>query len=136
MVGRMMRRGALAAPAVLAGLWAWDGGRAALSGAVGLGLALLNLWLAARVIGGVADTSPHLLLLAAMVAFALGLGLLTGIAFALQAAGVVSFPVTGWTLIGAHLGLVLWEAGRAFPVSGAGKPSRDGMLKTGSRPWS
>ena len=132
MVSRMIRTGALAAPAVLIALWAFGGGRAALSGAVGLCLALLNLWLAARVIGGVADTSPQLLLFAALVAFGLGLGALTAIAFALQAIGAVSFRVAGLTLVGTHLGLVLWEAGRAFPPAGAGRRSRDGMLNPGS----
>ena len=129
-VGRMIRRGLLAAPAVVAALWLWGGAEAALSGAVGFAVALLNLWLTARVIGGVADTSPQLLLVAALVAFGLSLGLVAGIAFALRATDAVSFPVAGLTLIAAHLGLVLWEAGRAFPI---GATDRASTMKAGSR---
>ena len=134
MVRRMARTGLFVSPAVLAGLWAWGGGRAALSGLVGLAMALANLWLAARVIGGVADTTPQLLVLAALAAFGLGLVALTAVALALQAVGVVSFGVAGFTLIGAHLGLVLWEARRAFPVGGAA--SREGASRVRRRAWS
>lgn len=116
MAHRMMRRGALAAPFLVAALALVGGPRTALSGAVGLALALANLWLAGRIIGGVAETNPSLLLGAAFVAFALGLALLTGLALGLQAIDLVSFRVAGFTLIGAHLGLVLWEAARAYPV--------------------
>jgi len=119
MVRRMVRTGLFLSPVLLTSLWAWGGGRAALSGLVGLAMALANLWLAARVIGGVAETNPGLLVGAALAAFALGLGVLTAAALGLQALGVVSFPVAGFTLIGAHLGLVLWEAGRAFPAGGS-----------------
>ena len=128
MVRRMLRSGTVLAAPVVVGLWLWGGGDAALSGVIGLGMALLNLWLAGRVIGGAADTNPPSLVAAAMVAFGLGLALLTGIAFALQAVDVVSFPVTGLTLIGAHLGLVLWEGARAFPV---GQVRHDGSLNAG-----
>jgi hypothetical protein len=114
MVNRMARTAAALAPFVLAGLWIWGGSAAALSGAVGLVMAIVNLWVAGRIIGGVAETDPTLLVGGAMVAFALGLGLLTGVALGLQALDLVSFPVTGFVLIGTHLVLVLWEASRAY----------------------
>jgi hypothetical protein len=132
MVGRMIRRGLIVAPLVVLGLWLWGGSEAALSGALGVGVALLNLWLTARVIGGVADTSPQLLLVAALVAFGLSLGLVAGIASAMRSIDAVSFPVAGLTLIATHLGLVLWEAARAFPVGGTDRTS---MMKAGSRTW-
>jgi hypothetical protein len=75
-----------------------------------------NLWLSARIIGGVAEKNPKLLLAAAMIAFTLGLAVLTAIAFALQAFDLVTFEVTGITLIVSHLVLVLWEAARAYPA--------------------
>jgi hypothetical protein len=114
MVNRMMKRGVLLAPFVVALLWLVQGPRWGLSAAIGIAMALGNLLLAGRIIGGVAQNNPQLLFPAGMVAFALGLAVLTGIAFALKAADVVFFPVTGLTLIGAHLVLVLWEAAGAY----------------------
>lgn len=114
MVRRMIVRGALLTPVVVLTLAAFGGMRWGVSGAVGLAMALANLWFSARIIGGVAENNPQLLLPAAMTAFALGLAILTGIAFALKAADVVFFPVTGLSLIGAHLFLVLWEATGAY----------------------
>jgi hypothetical protein len=116
MVARMARRAALLVPAVSALFWAAAGPRAALSAAVGMAMAVANLWIAGRVIGSVADNSPALLMGAALLAFGGGLAVLTAMAYALQRSGVVSFAVTGLVLVGTHLGLVLWEAGRAFPV--------------------
>jgi hypothetical protein len=48
----------------------------------------------------------------------------------LQALDLVSFPVTGFTLVGAHLALVLWEAARAHPV--AKVSASDDALRIGS----
>jgi hypothetical protein len=113
MVRRMAVRALFIAPfivalAALAGGWEY-----ALSAGVGLALTIANLWLAARIIGGVAENSPQLLMVAALGAFALGLMALTGIALALQSADVIFFPVTGFVLVGSHLLLVLWEAAGA-----------------------
>ena len=110
MVRRMIFRSLYVAPVLFLGLWLWNGSEYALSGAIGLAMTLLNLLFAARVIGGVAENSPRLLLPAAMVAFTLGLAILTGIAFVLKATEIGYFPVTGLTLVGSHLLLVAWEA--------------------------
>lgn len=117
MVKRMMIRGLYLAPILCAALWLWNGADYAFSGAVGLGLTLLNLFLAAQVIGRVAETSPRLLLVAAMVAFTLGLAVITGISFVLKSTDVIYFPVTGFTLIGSHLLLVGWEATGSYKGS-------------------
>lgn len=114
MVRRMVARGAILAPVVAATLWLLVDARWAFSAAVGIALALGNLWLAARVIGGVAENNPQLVMAAGLIVFALGLAILTGIAFALKATDLVFFPVTGLSLIGAHLVLVLWEAAGAY----------------------
>ena len=116
MVGRMVKRGLLAAPVVIAVLWLVGGSGWALSAAIGLAMTIGNLWLAARIIGGIAEKNPKLLLAAAMMAFTLGLAVLTAIAFALQSIDLVTFEVTGITLIASHLVLVLWEAARAYPA--------------------
>ena len=123
MVRRMARRALFLSPVVIVAIAVFatvrgeDAVAWSLSAAVGFALTLANLWLAARIIGGVAENNPNLLLAAAMISFTLGLALLTGVAFALKATNYIVFPVTGFTLIGAHLVLVLWEAARAYPVA-------------------
>jgi hypothetical protein len=114
MVRRMIVRALWLAPVVVLTLWIFGSPRWALSGAIGLAMTLANLWLAARIIGGVADKTPQLLLPAALATLALGLMLLTGVAVALRAADLVYFPVTGFVLVGSHLLLVLWEAAGAY----------------------
>lgn len=114
MVGRMARRAALLTPVIVAVLWLVDGPKWGLSGLAGVAMTLGNLWLSARILGGVAERAPKLLLPAGMATFMLGLFLLTMVALALQALDVVYFPVTGFTLIGCHLLLVLWEAAGAY----------------------
>jgi len=116
MVYRMMKRGALVAPIVVLPLFIWAGPETGLSAAIGIVMALLNLLISGRIIGGIAENKPSLLLPAAMAAFMLGLAVLTAIAFGLQALDFVTFKVTGLVLIGSHLGLVLWEAATAYPV--------------------
>ncbi len=116
MVVRMAKRAMFLAPIVVVALWIMGGPIWALSGAVGIAMTLANLWAAARIIGGVADNNPTLLLVAAMVAFTLGLALLGAIAFGLQALDIVDFPVVGFTLIGTHMVLVIAEAGAAYPI--------------------
>ena len=110
MVKRMIVRGLYLAPVLVLALWLWNGSEYAFSGAVGLALTLLNLFIAAQLIGYVAENSPRLLLPAAMVAFTLGLAVVTGISFVLKSSGAIFFPVTGFTLIGTHLIVVIWEA--------------------------
>jgi hypothetical protein len=127
MVRRMARRTMVVGPILVAGLagaGALDGGSSqalewGLSGAAGLAMTLGNLWLSAALIGGVAERSPQLLLPVGLATFALGLILLTGIAFLLQRIDAITFPVTGFVLIASHLGLVLWDAAGAYDSSNA-----------------
>jgi hypothetical protein len=114
MVRRMTGRALLLAPVVVAVAGIFGDLEAAWSAAIGIAMTLMNLWLAARIIGGVAENSPQLLMAAGLGAFALGLLILTGIALALRSAQVVFFPVTGLVLVGSHLLLVLWEAAGAY----------------------
>jgi hypothetical protein len=116
MVKRMIIKGVAIAPVLVAALWLWNGSEYAVSGAVGLGMTLLNLLLAGKLIGTIAERNPKLLLAAAMLAFTLGLGILSLIAVALKAADVVYFPVTGITLVASHLVLVLWEAALTYKI--------------------
>jgi hypothetical protein len=114
MVRRMALRGLILAPFVVGALGAWGGWLWAFSAAVGLALTIGNLWLAGRLIGGVAESSPHMLLPIGLVTFTVGLLLLTLVSVGLKAAGAIYFPVTGFVLIGTHLVLVLTEAGVAY----------------------
>lgn len=114
MMWRMTRRALLLALPVVLIASILGGLDYALSAGIGIGMTLVNLWLAARIIGGVADHNPQLLMAAALGAFALGLLILTGIALALRNTQVVFFPVTGLVLVGSHLLLVLWEAAGAY----------------------
>ena len=116
MVYRMLKKGVIVAPLVVLPFFIWGGVDAGVSALIGIAMALLNLLLSARIIGGIAENKPSLLLPAAMFAFMLGLGVLVAIAFGLEALDFVTFKITGLVLIGTHLGLVLWEAANAYPV--------------------
>lgn len=116
MVYRMAKKGLLISPFVVLPFFIWGGVDAGVSALIGIAMALLNLVLAARIIGGVAENKPGMLLPAAMIAFMLGLAVLVAIAFGLEALDFVTFKITGLVLIGTHLGLVLWEAASAYPV--------------------
>jgi hypothetical protein len=119
MVRRMAVRGVIFGIPLVIAMWIIDGPLWAFSAAVGVAMTIGNLWFAALLIGKVADSSPNLLLPVAMVAFVGGLMLLTGIALGLRALDLIYFPVTGFSLIGIHLGVVIWEAipGRSQAVS-------------------
>lgn len=110
MVRRMATKALWLAPVVIAAAWIVGGSRYGVSAAAGLAMTVGNLLLAGRLIGGVAERTPQLLLPVGLGAFALGLLLLTAVMFALQAIDIVYIPVTGFVLIGSHLLLVLWEA--------------------------
>ncbi|HEX2058088.1 MAG TPA: hypothetical protein VHI71_06935 [Actinomycetota bacterium] len=114
MVGRMARRALFLTPVLVAGLWIAGGPKWGVSGLAGVAMTLVNLWLSARILGVVAERAPRLLLPAGLATFMLGLFVLTMAAVALRALDLVYFPVTGFTLIGCHLGLVLWEAAGAY----------------------
>ncbi len=114
MVGRIARRALFLTPVLVGVLWIAGGPKWAVSGLAGVAMTLGNLWLSAKILGGVAERTPNLLLPAGLATFMLGLFLLTMVALALQALDLVDFPVTGFTLIGSHLLLVLWEASGAY----------------------
>jgi hypothetical protein len=114
MVRRMAVRGLILAPFAIVGLGIAGGWLWAASAAVGIAMTVGNLWLSGRLIGTVAESSPHMLLPMGLVTFTVGLLLLTLVSLGLKAAGAIYFPVTGFVLIGTHLLLVLTEAGIAY----------------------
>lgn len=114
MVGRMTKRGVVLAAVIALAVWLLAGPFYAASSLVGAALTLGNLWLAARIIGGVAESNPKMLMPVGLATFALGLILLTAISAVLSITDLIYFPATGFTLIGLHLVLVLWEASGAY----------------------
>lgn len=101
-------------PAIVVAI-AFSGGPAwAISAAIGIALTLGNLWLAGRIIGGVAENAPQMLLPAGMAAFLGGMLILIGVALGLKRIDYLEFAVTGITLVVLHLVLVTWEAADSF----------------------
>ncbi len=126
-VKRMIRRGVILAPIVIAALFAAGGMEWGLSAAIGMAFAILNIWVMARLIGGMAENRPELLTVAGFAAFILGLALLAVVAVVIKRIESLYFPVTGLVLIGAHLVLVTWEAADAFLK--LPKPGSDAVAK-------
>lgn len=114
MVKRMIRRGLVLAPLVIAVLAAFGGFEWGLSAAIGMAFTLFTLWLSGRLIGGMAENKPELVAIAGLAAFIVTLALLVVVALVIQQIESLYFPVTGLVLIGAHLTLVTWEAANAF----------------------
>ena len=114
MVGRMTKRGIVLAGLVALVLLVLQGPFYAASSLVGAALTVGNLWLAARLIGATAEKNPQMLLPVGLATFMLGLLLVTAISALLSMTDLIYFPATGFTLIGLHLALVLWEASGAY----------------------
>jgi hypothetical protein len=109
-VRRMLVRGLIVGPLAVLVAWVLGGSSVGIGAALGTGLALANLYLAGRIIGGIAENAPHLMLPGAMAAFMLGMVLLVLIAVLFKAVGGWSPTAAGIALIAAHLVLVMWEA--------------------------
>ena len=110
MVRRMVVRGLLLTPVVALVLLALTGVDGALAGAIGLVLTVLNLWLGGRILGGLAENRPDLLLVGAMVALVVAFALTGGALIALEQVDFIDFQVAAITLVASHLVLVTWEA--------------------------
>jgi hypothetical protein len=117
----MARRSLFVAPVLIGVAGAIWGVHGAISAAVGLALAVANLIVAAALLSWAARVS-----LVAMAAVALGgyiarLALLTVVVFAIRHQPWVSWIPLTFTLVIAHLGLLIWEtryvsASLAFPA--------------------
>jgi uncharacterized membrane protein len=110
MVQRMTRRGALLTPLVVLASFLLGDHMTALAAAIGMALALLNLLIAGRVLGGIAENAPHLLVPAAMATLFVGLVLVIASGVVINRIESLSYAVTGLVMVGAHMTLVIWEA--------------------------
>jgi hypothetical protein len=113
-VRHMIVRGALLAPILVVVLLAVEGPEAALSGAIGLGMTLVLLWLSGRIIGGLAENRPDLLMVGAMVAMVVSLAGAGVALVALERVDFVDFRVAALTLVVSYLVLIIWEAADKF----------------------
>jgi hypothetical protein len=106
----MVRRAAIVSPAIVAVAALGWGGRGALSALYALALVLVNFALSAAVLGRAAKLSPNVTMAAVLGGF-LGRMILVAVAIALvNDAGWVSRLPLGLTVVGTHLGLLVWEA--------------------------
>jgi hypothetical protein len=105
----MVKRGALAAPVLIAVcgvIWGADG---AWSSAYGIAIVLANFVLAALLIAATARISLGLLMGATLFGYLIRLGLIFLAVYLVKDAGWISLPALGATIITTHLGLLFWE---------------------------
>jgi hypothetical protein len=122
----MIRRGLIAAPALIAVcgvIWGVDG---VASSAYGVALVLINFALAAALIALTARVSLGLMMGAILFGYLIRLGLIFLAFYVVKDMSWVSRPALGLTIIVTHLGLLIWElkyvaASLAYPGL---KPSR------------
>ena len=114
MMGNMVRRGLWLTPGVALIAAVFGGLEGFLAAVVGLALTIVNLWFGGRVLGGLAENRPDLLLagvvLVLLIAFAATIGALV----ALKQVDFIAFPLTAIIFAGSHLILVTWEAADRF----------------------
>ena len=125
----LIKRGLLVLPALLLVFGITHGVDGVLSSAYGLGLVLVNFAFAAALLTYTARISLSLMMGAVLGGYVLRLGLITAAVIGVRNASWVELVPLGFTIIVAHLGLLLWEtkyvsASLAFPgLKPKGSPS-------------
>jgi hypothetical protein len=110
----MIRRGLWLTPVVALICAAIGGLEAFLAAVLGLALTIANLWFGGRVLGGLAENRPDLLLPGVIVVLAVAFGATIGALTALKQVDFIAFPMTAIIFAGSHLTLVTWEAAERF----------------------
>jgi hypothetical protein len=116
----MLKRGVWFAPAIfLLATIIW-GTRGASSAAVAIALVVVNLLLAAFALSWAAKVSLTAIMAVSLGGFAVRMGLVTAVLFAVRDASWIHMTALGITVIVTHLGLLFWElryvsASLAFP---------------------
>jgi hypothetical protein len=116
----MLKRGVWFAPAVLllaTMVWGTEG---ASSAAVAIALVVVNLLLAAFALSWAAKVSLTAIMAVSLGGFAVRMGLVTAVLFAVRDATWIDMTALGITVLVTHLGLLFWElryvsASLAFP---------------------
>jgi hypothetical protein len=86
--------------------WQVDG---ALTSAFAVGVVVLNFLAAAALMAWAARISLAMLMAAVLIGFAVRMGIILAAIFAVRDESWVVMPLLGFTLVGAHLGLLFWE---------------------------
>ena len=116
----MLKRGVWFAPAVLLlATMAW-GTKGASSAVVAIALVVVNLLLAAMALSWAAKVSMTAIMAVSLGGFAVRMGLVTAVLFAVRDASWIDMTALGVTVLVTHLGLLFWElryvsASLAFP---------------------
>ena len=116
----MLKRGVWLAPAILLLATMIWGTKGAASAAVAIAVVSVNLVLAAISLSWAAKISLTAIMAVSLGGFAVRMGLVTGVLFAVRDASWVDMTALGITVLVTHLGLLLWElryvsASLAFP---------------------
>lgn len=116
----MLKRGVWFAPAILVLATLIWGTQGTSSAAVAIALVAVNLLLAALALSWAAKVSLTAIMAVSLGGFAVRMGLVTAVLFAVRNAAWVHMTALGITVIVTHLGLLFWElryvsASLAFP---------------------
>jgi hypothetical protein len=116
----MLKRGVWFAPVVLLLASLGWGMQGASSAAVAIALVAVNLVLAAAGLSWAAKVSLNAIMVVSLLGFAVRMGLVVGVLFAVRNAGWIDMTALGVSVIVTHLGLLFWElryvsASLAFP---------------------
>jgi len=116
----MLKRGVWFMPAILLLATMIWGTRGASSAAVAIALVVVNLVLAALALSWAAKVSLTAIMAVSLGGFAVRMGLVTAVLFAVRDATWVNMTALGITVLVTHLGLLFWElryvsASLAFP---------------------
>ena len=105
----MIKRGLIAAPALIlvcGVIWGMDG---AVSSAYAIAIVLVNFGIAAALIALTARISLALMMGAILFGYLIRLGLIFLAVFLVKDTNWISLPALGTSIIVTHLGLLLWE---------------------------
>lgn len=116
----MLKRGVWFAPAILLLATMIWGTQGTASAAVAIALVVVNLLLAALALSWAAKISLTAIMAVSLGGFAVRMGLVTAVLFAVRDASWVHMTALGITVLVTHLGLLFWElryvsASLAFP---------------------
>jgi len=104
----LVRHGIYIAPILIFGAWLWRGSDGAAAAALGIGVVVCNFLASAVLLGWAARRSQTLLAICAFGGFFVRMAII--LVVLLLAQDVVDEVILAITLVGSHLGLLIWEA--------------------------
>ena len=104
----IVKHGFMVAPLILlvAGIRGWDG---VYSAAIALGIVLVNFLAAAAIMSRAAKSGPTAIGAAALGGYVLRLAVILVALVLLRHQPWIDLPTLGFTIVGTHLGLLVWE---------------------------